>query len=62
MYTTFTNTFNFAENKPIFRELNADEVNAGSIEATEVESLCMECGKNVSAQVCSYHMTCVTAS
>ena len=46
-----TNTFTFAENKPTFRELNADEVNAGSIEATEVESLFMECGKNVSAQV-----------
>ena len=46
-----TNTFTFAENKPTFRELNADEVNAGSIEATEVESLFMECEKNVSAQV-----------
>ena len=46
-----TNTFNFAANKPIFCELNADEVNAGSIEATEVESLFMECGKTVSAQM-----------
>ena len=49
-----TNTFTFAENKPTFRELimNADEVNAGSIEATEVESLLiMECEKNVSTQV-----------
>ena len=49
----FTSIFNFVENKPIFRDLNADEVNAGSIEATEVERLCMECGKNVSAQVCT---------
>ena len=36
------------DNKPIFRELNAEEVNAGSLEATEVSSLCMECGKDVS--------------
>ena len=36
------------DNKPIFRELNAEEVNVGSLEATEVSSLCMECGKDVS--------------
>ena len=44
----FTKTFTYSENKPIFRDLNADEVNAGSIETTEVDSLCMECGKDVS--------------
>ena len=31
--------------KPIFRELNADDPEP---EATVIESLCMNCGKNVS--------------
>ena len=48
---TFTKAYRFVENMPIFRELNADEVNVGSIEATEVESMCMECGRDVSAWV-----------
>ena len=46
-----TQTYSYSENKPIFRDLNADEVNAGSIETTEVGSLCMECGKDVSVHV-----------
>lgn len=33
------------KSKPIFRELKADDPEP---EATVIESLCMECGKNVS--------------
>ena len=51
LLASFTQTFNYSENRPIFRDLNADEVNAGSIETTEVDSLCMECRKDVSVHV-----------
>ena len=33
------------QNKPLFRDLTADELDP---EATVIESLCMNCGKNVS--------------
>lgn len=36
-----------AKIKPIFREINADDPDP---EATIIESLCMNCGKNVSTQ------------
>ena len=34
--------------QPLFRDLTADEED---LKATEIESLCMECGRNVRLQV-----------
>ena len=56
-----TNTFTFAENKPIFSGLNADEVNAGNIEATEVESLLYGVQKECEC-TSVYRMKCNNAS
>ena len=51
LLASFTQTYSYSENKPIFHHLNADEVTARSIETTEVDSLCVECGKDVSVHV-----------
>ena len=40
----------FSDNKPLFRDLRGDEVNIGNLEATEIESLCMNCHQNVSGR------------
>lgn len=39
------------KSQPIFRELNADDSES---EATVIESLCMNCGKNVSIHPPNY--------
>lgn len=42
------NSFAFGtsnSNKPLFTDVNADE----ELESTEIESLCMQCGKTVSS-------------
>ena len=40
--------------KPLFRDLNASE-NLDDLETSEIESLCMNCGENVSSLLLSCH-------
>ena len=39
-----------SDTKPLFRDLAADEVSVGDLEASEIESLCMNCHENVSIE------------
>lgn len=41
------------KSQPIFRELNADDPEP---EATVIESLCVNCGKNVSIRLEEYNL------